>query len=250
MSRSQKIAWWMSLVGLVAAIAAGLTLVISGPGYRLGWWGLFTGFDLLRYGLFAGLAAISLCIMALLVSWFAEERRGRVYALGGMIISLLVAYVPYHWMTMAQDAPPIHDIATDPDSPLEFLVLVGERQEGENPIAHGGVEVAQMQRGAYPDIKPLVTTKAPDEVFTVVTEAVADSNWHIAAIDSASMRIEATAQTFWFGFKDDVVVQVTPLEAGSRVDMRSQSRIGLSDVGTNAQRVSLFLQGLEERLRD
>jgi uncharacterized protein (DUF1499 family) len=65
--------------------------------------------------------------------------------------------------------------------------------------------------------------------------------WEIVAAEPASGRIEATATTFWFGFKDDIVVRVTPAEGGSRVDVRSVSRVGRSDVGTNAQRIEAYL---------
>ncbi|HJR53568.1 MAG TPA: DUF1499 domain-containing protein, partial [Gemmatimonadota bacterium] len=55
-------------------------------------------------------------------------------------------------------------------------------------------------------------------------------------------RIEATATTPWFGFKDDVVVRIRPEAGGSRVDVRSVSRVGRSDVGTNARRIEEYLE--------
>ena len=67
--------------------------------------------------------------------------------------------------------------------------------------------------------------------------------WEIVASDPAAGRIEATDTTFWFGFKDDVVVRVAAAPDGSRVDVRSLSRVGLSDVGTNAARIRKYLDG-------
>ena len=66
--------------------------------------------------------------------------------------------------------------------------------------------------------------------------------WEIVASDPAQGRIEATATTFWFGFKDDIVVRLAAEGTGSRVDVRSLSRIGSSDVGANAQRIRAYLE--------
>jgi uncharacterized protein (DUF1499 family) len=65
--------------------------------------------------------------------------------------------------------------------------------------------------------------------------------WEIAEADAAAGRIEATDTTFWFGFKDDVVIRIRPAEdGGSIVDIRSKSRVGMSDVGANAARIRAF----------
>jgi len=68
--------------------------------------------------------------------------------------------------------------------------------------------------------------------------------WEIVEANPAQGRIEATATTFWFGFRDDVVVLVSATESGSRIDVRSLSRVGRSDVGTNAARVRAYLAKL------
>jgi uncharacterized protein (DUF1499 family) len=64
--------------------------------------------------------------------------------------------------------------------------------------------------------------------------------------DREAMRVEAVATTFWFGFRDDVVVRIRPGAAGgSRVDVRSVSRVGQSDLGANAARIGRILEGLK-----
>ena len=68
--------------------------------------------------------------------------------------------------------------------------------------------------------------------------------WDLVASDPASGRIEATDTTFWFGFKDDIVIRVAAAPGGSRVDIRSLSRVGVSDVGTNAARIRKYLTAL------
>ena len=69
--------------------------------------------------------------------------------------------------------------------------------------------------------------------------------WEVVAADPAAGRIEAVATTFWFGFKDDIVVRVAPAGAGSLIDARSKSRVGVGDLGTNAQRLRAYLERLK-----
>ncbi len=69
-------------------------------------------------------------------------------------------------------------------------------------------------------------------------------HWTIVAEVPDEGRIEATDTTALFGFKDDIVVRVRPAGNGSRVDVRSVSRIGSSDVGTNARRIEAYLDRL------
>jgi len=84
-------------------------------------------------------------------------------------------------------------------------------------------------------------------MFALALAAARDAGWTIQAAVPAEGRIEATATTTLFGFKDDVVIRVAATPRGSRVDVRSESRIGKSDVGANAKRVEAFLDALARR---
>ncbi|MGZ4877228.1 MAG: DUF1499 domain-containing protein, partial [Candidatus Angelobacter sp.] len=81
----------------------------------------------------------------------------------------------------------------------------------------------------------------PAQAFDRAAAAAHGMKWEMVATDPAQGRIEATATTFWFGFKDDIVVRIAADGNGSRVDVRSLSRIGKSDVGANARRVRDYL---------
>ena len=76
--------------------------------------------------------------------------------------------------------------------------------------------------------------------------AAVELGWEIVAAEPDRGRIEATATTFWFRFKDDVVIRLTPRGYGTYVDVRSKSRIGGGDMGANANRIRRFLQRLTE----
>ena len=64
----------------------------------------------------------------------------------------------------------------------------------------------------------------------------------IVSSDAKQGRIEAVDTTFWFGFKDDVVIRCQDF----RVDLRSISRVGRSDLGANAKRIEQFIEIFQE----
>jgi uncharacterized protein (DUF1499 family) len=124
------------------------------------------------------------------------------------------------------------------------VALLEVRNQSPNGAAYGGSAVAAQQQKAYADLKPLVIAAPPREAMQRALDAARDMGWEVRASDTASGRIEATATTRWFGFKDDVIVRIRPEGAGSRVDARSVSRVGASDVGANAKRIREFLSRL------
>jgi len=92
----------------------------------------------------------------------------------------------------------------------------------------------------------LVVDAPAATVLAAVQAEVEAAGWNIAEITPTGL--EATAVTRWFGFEDDVVIRLTEQGNRTRVDMRSASRLGASDVGTNAQRIETFMSALRERL--
>lgn len=228
------------LAPLLAAVAV-LLLLGSGPGTRLGLWSFGTGFVLLRWGAYLGIFAAGLGLLTLL--WRPAGARPWP-ALAAALLGAIAALVPYRWMQVAQRVPPIHDITTDVKRPPEFRAVLPLRADAPNPAQYGGPEIAAQQREAYPEIAPIALDLPPAEAFRRALEEAREMGWEMVAADSTAGRIEATATTAWFGFKDDVVVRITPKGKRSRVDVRSVSRVGQSDVGANAARIREYLQGL------
>jgi uncharacterized protein (DUF1499 family) len=72
--------------------------------------------------------------------------------------------------------------------------------------------------------------------------------WTIVAADANAGRIEASEQSRWFRFIDDVVIRVVGEGAGSRIDVRSTSRQGRSDYGVNAARIRAYMGALRKRI--
>jgi len=139
----------------------------------------------------------------------------------------------------------IHDISTDTDNPPPFVALLTLRLQSANGAAYGGAAVAAEQRARYPDVQPLLLDAPPTVVFAKALQAAQDMGWHIAAAIANEGRIEATATTRWLRFKDDVIIRILARGTGSRLDIRSMSRIGRSDFGANAKRIRAFLSSIK-----
>jgi uncharacterized protein (DUF1499 family) len=227
---------------LAAALSAVVLLVLSGLGTRFGWWPYRTGFDLLRWASYVGLAAAAVAIVALAIP---RVRVGGTRALiAALAVGIAVAYVPWQWQQRARSLPHIHDITTDTADPPQFVAVLPRRAGAPNTAAYGGKEIAEQQLKAYPDIGPLTIGVPSGVAFGRARDAAESMGWEIVASDPATGRIEATASTVWFGFKDDIVVRVSPAGQGSRIDVRSVSRVGTGDIGTNAKRIREYLARL------
>lgn len=226
--------------GLVLSLA-GAVLLLAGPfGTRAGLWSFSVGFLILGLSLLLGLVGASLSLVA-----GVKTARWKLAAIG-IIIGLAVVSVPSAAIVSARDKPPIHDITTDPDSPPPFVAIVPLRTGATNPPEYSGGDVAAQQRLAYPDIQPIVLQLGVDQAFDRALAAVRDLGWNVVANDREAGRIEAVDTTFWFGFRDDVVIRVKeggPMSA--RVDVRSKSRVGVSDLGRNAQRIRTLLDRIK-----
>lgn len=235
----------LAAVGLTAAAVA--TLALSGLGSRWGWWSYRAGFVLLRWAAWAGMLAAAAGLLALAVALWRRLPLTALVALLAVAVAAGVVWVPLTFQRLARGVPPIHDITTDTDNPPRFVAVLAQRGAGANPAEYAGAPVAAQQKAAYPDVAPAELAVPPEDAFERALSSARALGWEIVAAVPAEGRLEATATTFWFGFKDDVVVRITRTERGSRVDVRSLSRVGRSDLGTNARRIRAFLLALGAR---
>ena len=106
-----------------------------------------------------------------------------------------------------------------------------------NPSTYAGAETAALQKRGYPDLAPLSLALVPDKAFPIALATAKKMSWTIVEADPTTRRIEASEHSFWMGFTDDIVVRVAETDTGSRIDVRSASRHGRSDLGVNAARI-------------
>jgi len=231
MKQSGKIALLIAVIGAVIA-----ALIVFGA--RLGLWEPITGFGFYR-NYFNPLAMIiaGAGLLAMVIHLVRKEKSQAIF--GGVAAVVGVALlIPMISSTLNPKprAAPIHNISTDTAFPPAFEVLAGAR----NSLEYGGPEQAAAQAAAYSDIAPLGTDLPAKEAYERALIVAQEMGWDIIASDAERLRFEATARTSVFYFVDDVVVVVTPQDEGSRVDMRSVSRVGRSDQGVNAARIREF----------
>lgn len=233
----------IALVGFVSL----LMLYLAGTGYRSGTFELGQAFTILTYCAYGGIASVALVIFY--VIWQRPEGIQVLVLLVSGLCGLTAFYLPYRQQQIAIRVPRIHDITTNIANPPQFVAIAPLRANAPNPPEYLGGETSELQREFYPDIMTHVYVQSPGEVFAAVEELVAESGWELVDASQAEGRIEATATTRWFGFKDDVVIRLTAGPANSTVlDMRSKSRVGLSDIGVNANRIRMFTAALNAKL--
>jgi uncharacterized protein (DUF1499 family) len=225
-------------------VAGSLALLLSGVGTRWDWWDYRTGFLVLRWTLYGGLGVIVVALAGLVLGLLARTGRSLLVSLVTLALLAAVAAVPVGYLRSAGRVPPIHDITTDPDDPPRFVAVLPLRRGAPNSAEYGGPALAAQQRAGYPDLGPVRLAPPPERVFARAVEVARALGWRIVAAVPAEGRLEATDRTRWFGFRDDVVVRVAADGTGSRVDVRSVSRVGRSDLGTNARRIHRFLEML------
>jgi uncharacterized protein (DUF1499 family) len=228
--------------GLALALLSIGVAILAGLGSRWEWWHFRTGFQILTWAAYGGLTAGIVSLVGVVTALLSTPRRRLLPALVGVALGLIVAGFPWQLKQTAQRVPPIHDITTDTENPPAFVAVLPLRKDAPNPADYGGPEIAAQQHAAYADLKPLLLNVSPDEVFSTALATAHDLGWEIVDAKPAEGRIEATDTTFWFGFKDDIVVRVEPTDHGSRIDVRSVSRVGKSDVGTNAGRIRAYIE--------
>lgn len=242
----------LTAAALVAALITALLALAPGPLYAGGWLDLRTAFTLFLD--YAPRAAMATAVLAALVLAVAVWRRGRRAAGAGVLAGLVAAGVWYavtDFRTRAA-AHPLHDVTTDLENPPAFQAIAPRRYapgSGAATAAYPHPRWRAAHAEIYPDIQPLTVAGPLHEVAersAIIGEAM---GWTVVAEESAdgTARIEASDRTDWFGFTDDVVITLRETERGLvRIDMRSVSRIGISDIGKNADRLRQFADGVQQ----
>ena len=236
----------LAILALILAVVCAVAAIASGLGYRFGIWDLDIGFGMLQWSAYGAVAAAVLAVVAAILTSPRHGRRGFAAAAVALLVAAPVFGYPLYMLRQASHAPNIHDITTDPDNPPPFVAILPLRASAPNSAQYQGASVATQQRRAYPAIRPFDSSAPPDVAFARALAVARDMGWQIVADVPAQGRIEATDTTRWFGFKDDIVVRVTPRPGGSRVDVRSESRVGTGDIGTNARRIDRYLHALSQ----
>lgn len=245
---------------LIVSLLVPVYFMLAALGTRFGlfdWTFGFVGLAVL-WGTKVLFAAAAFAFLALLLAWFTPPRRGVGLALLALLIPAAGLGYGYYIRTQAAQHP-IHDISTDLVDPPSFTGAVSaarERVTAANDLdllnkrLDDGRSYAEVQREIYPDIASIPTGLDQGRAFDIALTLAREQPWWIGTVNQPSGTIEATTRSLWFGFTDDIAIRVIADGSGARIDMRSTSRVGRSDLGANAARMRPFLAELRQRLQE
>jgi len=253
---------WLKIGGLtnlLLGLGLGVLTLASAAGIWLGFWDFRRGFSLLgtanQYGQWLAWACLLLAAATLIASQLLKVKNaGKFVSLAA--VGALVAWVAYLIPESFRPGegvnyPPIHDISTNRINPPEFVAIAPLRADAPNTLVYGASnnmtpeQLIEQTDEAYPNLVTQLYSESVNEVFEKALAAVDDLGWELVAQDASAGRIEATDTTFWFRFKDDVVIKIDQQGSETAVDVRSVSRVGTGDVGANAIRMRKLFALLE-----
>jgi hypothetical protein len=255
-----RLAIWSRRIALFSLAATFIAVIIV----RSGALEIVPALSTLTGALVLACLAILLAFAAGIVIWRQGIGGGRQAVTALLIGAALIAY-PAYLGIKASRLPAIYDITTDPIDPPQFDAIARLRPRDANPVTYAGLYTAEQQHAAYSDIEPDDTTVTPQDAFAAAMKVIAKRKWRVVdarppqgplprvidarAPQSSAVRdgiIEAVARTPILGFRDDVVVRIRPTIDGARIDVRSASRYGRHDLGTNAKRVRSLIEDIDD----
>ena len=244
-----NLAWSAAVLALILALTDAIAGLFAGIGYRLGLWDYRDGIGALPYVFWVAVATVAISVLAFIAGLALGRRGAMVLGAIAFFISAITAYIPWNLRQIVRTVPPIHDITTDFDNPPQYVRIGPLRKKTDHPVSYAGPEAAAHQKKAYPDIGPIVLKAPADKVFEASKVVLQAMGMEIIDAEPIQGRIEATDGSLLFGFEDDMVLRIVPNSDGTtRVDVRSKSRVGRSDLGINATRVREFTNALRRRV--
>lgn len=232
----------MSLFLWLAVILTAL-FPVAALGAKWELWHFRSAFSLLTGLSITGAVLLAVTGFGLVASINRGNQQAKHGATAAVLILLLpLAYV-FSNVYKAKSLPVIHDIATDVNHPPQFIHALSLREDAENSLEWNPETVA-MQQQAYPDIQSIYLALPVNQAWTLVEQTIMQLPWELTYHNREKGVFEATSTSFWFGFVDDIVIRLAADGDKTRVDIRSASRVGKSDLGKNAQRIRFFRQAL------
>lgn len=262
---------WHAKLALVLALLLPAYFAVAALGTKFGLWPWQTGLGTLigQFGVYVLGAVAVISLISLIAVLLRKPRKGWLWALIGLAVPVGI-FVMLGSVRETAGANPIHDVSTDIANPPQFTeaTMAARNDFGANPVSDYSVPLNQIEwwseRGSdelksqstgeivgelYPDLEPLPLGMTDvDVAMEKVTKAMTD----IGLTDVKTTKTEdgfiaeGVAETFWFGFKDDVIARI----ADGEIDFRSVSRVGVSDLGANAARLRELRAATEKRLSE
>jgi uncharacterized protein (DUF1499 family) len=235
-------------VAAVLMLVAVVLMAAAPLGYRLRLWSAIAALTkVVALGLVAGALAALLALVSLATGGWQVGAGTTVMLVAIVVIGAAAVALPLRVKKIAAQTP-FNDVTTDTSNApgLEALLALRRAEVPGAGSVYDGARLAALQKRTYPDLAPLNLAAPPGDAFKRALSAARSMGWTIVAEDAARGRIEAFDKTLWFGFVDDIAIRVAPEGSGARIDMRSLSRVGISDLGKNATRIRAFFATLKQ----
>lgn len=249
-----KLVTWAALIFGVGGVAAAL---VASLGAGQGAWHFGGAFTVLRYAFFAAIAGAVLGLIGLVLARRARKGGLMLPNLVALVVALSFVLFLGSQVRTARSVPAIHDVATDLDDMPQFKTLKVREDNLAKVPDMGRAELKALgpearwkaiHREAYGDLRTIRVPMSVEDTIRRAEQLARERGWEIARADPQMGALEATDTSFFFRFKDDVLVRARPAPGGGTlVDMRSISRVGGSDVGVNAKRVRALLADLQKQ---
>jgi len=238
-------------IAFIVSVLAAVYLLLVMMATHLGYLSLDLGFRTLtlNYGSKVAMAALAVCGLSLLIAVFKAPGRTLVWAIAGLAVSGALMGGFYAYQRALKAFPPIADVATDWDRPLDFSdKLMEERGRQSMPVQDlprvprnesmewGGRTVADINEATCPGARTIVNKAVTEDQIVSLLKSE-----HYIVFGHAPWRIEATYQDNFYGFTSDVVVRIDP----RAVDIRSVGRYDLPDLGANCRRVTALVNKIK-----
>ena len=225
----------------ILAVIALLGFPFAVLGFRMDLFGFGVSASIIKWSV---LLALGLFVVSMVITFW--KRRSNPSLAKSARLAAWIAMVPILGMAAlkfgADGVPPIHNISTDIDNPPAFDVIATVRTNEHNPLTYNSAELGPVQSQAYPSVRTLSSSLPKPAAVARAAQLAENLGWQVVNVNAEAGIVEATDTTKLWGFKDDIVVRVTDTDAGSLIDLRSVSRIGISDLGANAKRITAFLE--------
>lgn len=252
---------WLVIIGVP------LWFIIAALGSKFGIWSWQFGLGkmTMAWGKYVMFAGLGIGVIAFITA-IAKAPRTIDIIMAGLIAIIIPVMAMANGAGIKKKAaslPFIHDISTDwVDPPMFTEYILEQRGSDSNPVTYVGKKdpkgtalVSELQAEGYPDIQSQTFPEPADYVTEAVTIIAAENGLGFkllpVRLNEGDILVQSTATTFWYGFKDDVIIRVRPNPSGgSIVDMRSVSRVGGSDLGANAERIRKLQAALAAKLEE
>lgn len=247
---------WHAKFALILALLLPAYFAVAALGTKFGLWPWQVGLGSLIIGagpMLLGIVAI-VALVSLILVLRKAPRKGWVLPLIGLLVPVgIFGFLGSVGGTA--EANPIHDVATNTANPPIFSdSTMAARSEIEaNPVSDYSTPLGQIEWWAdkssdelkakshaqivgelYPNLEPLqLGTTSEADALSAIEGGMEDIGLTEITANAETGTVEGVAETFWFGFKDDVVARV----ADGQIDFRSVSRVGVSDLGANSKRI-------------